>query len=85
VLLAYSGEPGPSYDEIRACGHYVSIGERDPMIAAVSVPVRDGRGGLRGALAISGLRARFDEKARADALEALTQSAQRLAAEMPGD
>jgi DNA-binding IclR family transcriptional regulator len=85
VLLAYGGEPGPAYDEIRGRGHYVSIGERDPMIAAVAVPVRDGRGVVRGALAISGLRARFDEKARADVLLALTQSAQRLAAEMPGD
>jgi DNA-binding IclR family transcriptional regulator len=85
VLLAFSGAPGEPHEQTRARGHHISLGERDPMIAAVAVPVRDGRGVLRGALAVSGLRARFDEKARADALGALTQSAQRLAAEMPGD
>jgi DNA-binding IclR family transcriptional regulator len=55
------------------------------LIAAVAVPVRDERGTLRGALAISGLSARFDEAARGAALEALRQSGQRLAAGMPAD
>ena len=85
VLQAFSGAAGEEHDATRARGHYVSLGERDPMIAAIAVPVLDGRGGLRGALALSGLRARFGETERAAALDLLRQSAERLSAGMPGD
>ena len=49
------------------------------------MPVLNGQGQLRGALTISGLRARFDEAARAEALALLRQSAERLSASLPGD
>lgn len=85
VLTAFSGGVGPQHDETRARGHYASLGERDPMIAAIAVPVLTGQGKLRGALTVSGLRARFDEPARTEALALLQQSAARLSASLPGD
>lgn len=85
VLTAFSGDAGPRHDETRARGHHVSLGERDPMIAAIAVPVRTGQGKLRGALTVSGLLARFDEPARAEALALLRESAARLSASLPGD
>ena len=64
-------------------GHYVSLGERDPQVASVAVPVFDLGGNFRGALAISGLIGRFQEKARKVALAELTESADRLRTRIP--
>ena len=66
-------------------GHYVSLGERDPEIAAASVPVLDAAGHIRGALSVSALLSRFDAEAQARALTALHQSAERLASHLPQD
>jgi DNA-binding IclR family transcriptional regulator len=64
-------------------GHYISLGERDPQVASVAVPVFDLAGHFRGALAISGLIGRFQEKARQVALAELTASANRLRTRLP--
>jgi DNA-binding IclR family transcriptional regulator len=64
-------------------GHYISLGERDPQVASVAVPVFDLSGHFRGALAISGLIGRFQEKARQVALAELTASASRLRTRLP--
>lgn len=85
VLMAFSGVEGSLHDETRAKGHYASLGERDPMIAAIAVPVLDGKRQLRGALTLSGLRARFDEPAREGALQLLRLSAERLSTVLPVD
>jgi DNA-binding IclR family transcriptional regulator len=39
VLLAFAGEPGAPYDEIRRTYVYLSVGERDPETAGISAPV----------------------------------------------
>lgn len=78
VLLAYDGMSGEPYETIRQNGHYTSLGERDPEIAAVSVPVFDASGKLRGALSASALLSRFDAEARNAALEVMRESAHRL-------
>jgi DNA-binding IclR family transcriptional regulator len=83
VLLAYSGARGAAFEGIRRAGGYVSLGERDPDIGAAAVPVFDAAGGLAGALAVSGLLSRFDERARAAALAALHRAADALAALIP--
>lgn len=85
VLLAFDGIPGAPYEAIRQNGHYTSLGERDPEIAAVSVPVFDTAGNLRGALSASALLSRFDAAARAGALEVLQESAARLKTSLSRD
>ena len=83
VLAAYSGATGSKAKGVRALGYAVSLGERDPHVAAVAVPVFDSAAHFRGALAISGLISRFDKAARATALAELKASAQRLADVLP--
>lgn len=41
---------------------FMSFGEREPSLAAVAVPVINSRGTLEAALAVSGLRDRFDQE-----------------------
>lgn len=85
VLLACDGGNGEPYETIRRTGHYVSLGERDPEIAAAAVPVRDTAGHVRGALSVSALLSRFGAEAQARALTALGESAKRLASHLPRD
>lgn len=85
VLLAFAGTPGEPYATIRAEGSYVSLGERDPEIAAASVPVFDEIGRFKGALAVSSLITRFDFATQQAALAALRESAGRLRRVLPHD
>ncbi|SMF22024.1 transcriptional regulator, IclR family [Tistlia consotensis] len=71
-------EERPWAEQVRRDGYGVSLGERDPEIAAIAVPVFDRGGRLRGSLSISGLITRFDAGQRAIALEAMRGSAARL-------
>jgi DNA-binding IclR family transcriptional regulator len=80
VLMAFSD--ASAGDSARRRHFQVSIGERDPAVAAVAVPVFDRRGGLIGALTISGIRSRFDEAARASAAELLTEASSTLSARL---
>lgn len=59
VLLAWAGESDPALRPVRAQGYALSLGERDPYIAAVAVPLVDTADRLQGALCLSGLAARF--------------------------
>jgi DNA-binding IclR family transcriptional regulator len=69
---------------VRQRGHYISLGERDPHVASVAVPVFDLAGQFRGALAVSGLVGRFQDRARQVALAELAESADRLRTRLPG-
>ena len=82
VLLAFTGGR-PKAKAVQDRGHYISLGERDPQVAAVSVPLFDLAGKFRGALAISGLIGRFKDKARQAALAELQVSAGRLRTLLP--
>jgi DNA-binding IclR family transcriptional regulator len=64
-------------------GHYISLGERDPHVASVAVPVFDLAGHFRGALAVSGLIGRFQDRARQVALAELAESTDRLRMRLP--
>ena len=79
VLKAFTESDTARYAALRKRGYYVSLGERDPHVAAIAVPVFDGSGAFRGALAISGLISRFDDKGRKKALPLLQAAARRLA------
>jgi len=83
VLAAYSSASGAKAASIKAQGYSVSLGERDPHVAAVAVPVFDIAARFRGALAISGLISRFNKTAQARALAQLKASAKRLATVLP--
>jgi DNA-binding IclR family transcriptional regulator len=83
VLIAFTDGRGPKAKAVQDRGHYISLGERDPQVAAVSVPLFDLAGKFRGALAISGLIGRFKEKARQVALAELQVSAERLRTLLP--
>jgi DNA-binding IclR family transcriptional regulator len=87
VLLAFDSPKGSKLGTktraVRDLGYAISLGERDPDVAAVAVPLFDGATHFRGALSISGLINRFGEKQRQAALKELAVSAKRLAAVLP--
>jgi DNA-binding IclR family transcriptional regulator len=60
VLLAFSGEPGEIYDEIRRIGYFVSIGDREAAGAGVAAPVFGQGRHLVGALGLYGLRTQVE-------------------------
>lgn len=83
VLLAWSGDDSKWAVAIRNQGHAVSLGERDPEVAAISVPLIAGSGRLVGALAVSGLITRFDDARQNELIAALKNTQQRLADQIP--
>jgi DNA-binding IclR family transcriptional regulator len=83
VLRAFSGEPGAEADAVRQQGWAASLGERDPDLAAVAVPVRNAQGELLGALVISGLVYRFNPEQLKLALRSLQEEARGLSARLP--
>jgi len=84
VLVAFSDGRGSRSNAVQQRGYCISLGERDPQVAAVAVPVFDLGGQFRGALAISGLIGRFKEQERRAALAQLSASADRLRSVLPG-
>ena len=59
VLRAFMGEPGAMFDAIRKDRFYVSMGERDPDVAGIAVPVLSPDHVAIGAITLSGLVSRF--------------------------
>jgi DNA-binding IclR family transcriptional regulator len=59
VLLAFDGEPGALYDEIRENKLFASIGDRAEGVAGISSPVFDATGKLVGALTLTMPATRF--------------------------
>lgn len=75
VLLAFSGEPGPLYDQIRRERIVALAGDRVADIAGIAAPVFGVAGELVGAVALTMPRARFhaaDPALVADAARRLT-------------
>ncbi|QOZ53582.1 IclR family transcriptional regulator [Bradyrhizobium sp. CCBAU 53338] len=83
VLTAYRDPASAEARKIRERGFYVSLGERDPEVAAAAVPVIDVQGKLRGALSVSAIRTRFDAEARKAAVDVLTNEAKALSGLLP--
>lgn len=80
VLATWSGNNHPRAAEIRAAGHALSRGERDPDSAAVAAPVFGADGVLLGALGLSGPITRFDSIAVPRLTALVLASASRLTA-----
>lgn len=74
VLLAFTGEEGAFYDDIRAKGYAFSQGERDPDVAAIALPVLDRHNVLRGAISVSALITRLTEDKLAPTVALLERS-----------
>jgi DNA-binding IclR family transcriptional regulator len=62
VLLAFSGQEGAAYDEIRRTCSYISCGERDPETSGVSAPVFGVQQRLLGAMGIVGPISRLRQR-----------------------
>ncbi|TKR53565.1 IclR family transcriptional regulator [Allopusillimonas ginsengisoli] len=84
VLLAYQADDENERRNLLPRGYAISIGERDPDLAAVAVPVLDQDGKFRGALSLSGIVTRFTEANIELMLKALKESAARLRETIPG-
>ncbi|MBN1957823.1 MAG: IclR family transcriptional regulator [Desulfuromonadales bacterium] len=82
ILLAYSGSEGEPFATIRKQGWYVSMGERDPEVASVAVPILTDNGNILAALSISGLISRFDTDRRQECVSALREKARYLAEQL---
>ncbi len=82
VLAAWSGTGHPRAAEIRAAGHAVSRGERDPDSAAVAAPVFGEGGRLMGAVGLSGPITRFDVADMPGLTALVLASASRLTARL---
>jgi DNA-binding IclR family transcriptional regulator len=70
VILAFSGESGPIYDEIRAKKVLSSSGDRSEGVAGVSAPVFDAAEKLVGALTLTMPATRFQQSYEATVKQA---------------
>lgn len=78
-ILAAFGEPlEQSAQTVREQGYAVSLGERDPDLAAVAVPLFSSSGVFIGALTLSGIITRFTPENRAMMIQALNEATKRL-------
>lgn len=78
LLLAHTEQDHPGAAEIREAGFTISLGERDPDIGAIAVPVFNQVGMIAGALTVSGLKERFDQELCDRCLPAMLQIADKM-------
>lgn len=83
ILRAFSGARDKASETIRRQGWAVSLGSRDPDLAAVAVPLRNAAGELLGALTISGLISGFTHDHVEEYREALLAQAEALRVRLP--
>lgn len=62
VILAFSGQPGQPYEDIRRRGYHVAIRERAAEAASVAAPVFGNNWQLLGAISLSGPASRLSEE-----------------------
>lgn len=89
VILAFSGEQGEVYEDIRRRGFHISMGEREAEVSSVAAPVFGLNWRLLGSMCISGPTARLT-KARLEAharkvIDAANQLSYALAGSASGD
>jgi len=85
VLLAFTGQPGDRYDQVRRHMVAVTLGDRDKETAAVACPVFGAGDRLEGALSISGPLSRFTPKAVHSFCMHLLDGSKRLTLLLGGD
>lgn len=84
VLLAFTTDASPVLEDVRQRRLSISVGERDPEIAAIAAPVFGPAGAFLGALGLSGPRPRFAGEALPALVATLTAEAQALSRALGG-
>ncbi len=84
VLLAFAGEPGEPYDQIRRDFFHITFGERDPQVAAIAYPIFSHGQQVAGAVGVAGPTSRFDDEAVAHHLELLKSVSAELTRQLGG-
>ena len=84
VLLAFAGQAGQRYEQIRQQLHALSFGERDPETAAVACPVFAVGQRLAGSVTVSGPRYRFADEQVAEMVPVLKKYAAELTRALGG-
>ncbi|MNR10030.1 Transcriptional regulator KdgR [compost metagenome] len=84
VILAFSGEPGALYEQIRERGYHHSIGEREQGVSTVSAPVFGMHWRLFGSVCISGPASRLPEQKLETLVQMLLATANQLSYALAG-
>ena len=84
VILAFSGEAGAVYEDIRRKGFHVSMGEREAQVSSVAAPVFGLNWRLLGAMCISGPTLRLTEALLTKHAQTVMDAANRLSYALAG-
>jgi DNA-binding IclR family transcriptional regulator len=84
VILAFSGEPGEVYEDIRRRGYHISMGERETQVSSVAAPVFGLNWRLLGSMCISGPTSRLTEKVLKAHAQTVMDAANRLSYALAG-
>jgi len=84
VILAYSGEPGAQYEEVRRRGFAIGIGERSTDDASVSAPVFGANWQLVGAISVSGSTSALSQRDLAALAGTVVKAAQAASRSLGG-
>ncbi|WP_262272639.1 IclR family transcriptional regulator [Microvirga yunnanensis] len=84
VLLAFAGEPGEPYDQIRRDLFHITFGERDPQVASIACPIFSFGQQVAGVIGVAGPTSRFDERAVAHHFELLRSVSTELTRHLGG-
>lgn len=84
VILAFSGEAGAVYEDIRRRGYHVSMGEREPQVSSVAAPVFGLNWRLLGSMCISGPTSRLTQEVLETNARTVMDAANRLSYALAG-
>jgi DNA-binding IclR family transcriptional regulator len=84
VILAFMGEKGKVYEQIRHRGYDISMGEREPEVASVAAPVFGLSWRLLGSMCISGPVSRLSQKKLEAHAKTVIAAANALSYELAG-
>lgn len=85
VILAFSGEPGKLYEDIRQRGYHWSIGEREQGVATISAPVFGKHWRLLGSVCVSGPASRLSQQRLEEIAPTVIATANQLSYELAGN
>jgi DNA-binding IclR family transcriptional regulator len=84
VILAFSGEQGEPYEEIRKRGYHLSLGEREVEVSSVAAPIFGVDWKLLGSICISGPTSRLPKSRLLELAQAVMQAANQLSYSLAG-